>query len=185
MENKSFKSVAFGGFDKEEVIQYIQQAAQEAAAAQETLARENADLRAENSTLKEQLAQCTRERENAAREDGERHEKEVSALKAELEKLRPDAEAYQKVRDQVGDIECQARKRACELEASTTQRLNELVSNVQKQYQGMARAFNITAEQLTAELRKVEVNLSQLPRAMDQTGTELNDLASSICSTGE
>ena len=31
--------------------------------------------------------------------------------------------------------------------------------------------------QVTVELRKVEVNLSQLPRAMDQAGTELNELA--------
>ena len=38
-------------------------------------------------------------------------------------------------------------------------------------------SFESTASHVTAELRKVEVNLSQLPRAMDQTGTELNELA--------
>ena len=38
-------------------------------------------------------------------------------------------------------------------------------------------SFESTASHVTAELRKVEVNLSQLPRAMDQAGTELNELA--------
>ena len=33
MENNTFKSVAFGGFDKQDVIRYIEQSAREAAEA--------------------------------------------------------------------------------------------------------------------------------------------------------
>ena len=33
---------------------------------------------------------------------------------------------------------------------------------------------------MTAELRKMEVSLAQLPRTMDQTGTELKRLASTL-----
>ena len=42
MDTYSIKSVAFGGFDKQDVIRYIEQAAEQAAAAQEALQSENA-----------------------------------------------------------------------------------------------------------------------------------------------
>ena len=45
MENYPIKSVTFGGFDKQDVIRYIEQAAQQAAAAQQTLQDENENLR--------------------------------------------------------------------------------------------------------------------------------------------
>ena len=40
--------------------------------------------------------------------------------------------------------------------------------------------FETTASHVNSELRKVEVNLTQLPRAMDQSGTELNELAARL-----
>ena len=41
-------------------------------------------------------------------------------------------------------------------------------------------AFESTAGHVTSELRKIEVTLSQLPRALDQTGTELDALAARL-----
>ena len=38
------------------------------------------------------------------------------------------------------------------------------------------QTFESTASHVTGELRKVEVNLTQLPRAMDQAGAELDKL---------
>lgn len=178
MEIKNFRSVTFGGFDKEEVIQYVQKTAQENTDAQETLRRENSALREENEALKKRLEASLREQEEAARAEAEALRGNIRALSAELEELRPQALSYQEVRAQVGDIECQARRRAGELEAATTARLNALVSEIQRQYQEVAGAFDATAAQVTAELRKIEVNLSQLPRAMDRAGKELKELAS-------
>ena len=36
--------------------------------------------------------------------------------------------------------------------------------------------FKTTAAHVNSELRKIEVNLTQLPRAMDQSGAELKEL---------
>ena len=47
MDHYTFKSVAFGGFDKQDVIHYIEQAARESAANQEKLQHENDALRTE------------------------------------------------------------------------------------------------------------------------------------------
>ena len=56
MENNTFKSVAFGGFDKQDVIAYIERTSREAAAAQETLRQENEGLRQELEGQSSQLA---------------------------------------------------------------------------------------------------------------------------------
>ncbi len=180
MEIKNFRSVTFGGFDKEEVIQYVQKTAQENADEQEALRKDNSALREENEALKKQLEVSLREQAETARREGTELREKIRSLTAELEELRPQALSYQEVRSQVGDIECQARRRAGELESATTTRLNALVGDIQRQYQDLAGAFDVTAAQVTAELRKIEVSLSQLPRAMDQAGKEISELVSAV-----
>lgn len=193
MENNTFKSVAFGGFDKQDVICYIEQTAKEAAAVQERLQQENDGLRAEIQNalaqvegLRAQLTELQGEREQlladlsreqTARRALEPAKPEAERLAAEVEKLRPDAEAYAQFREQIGAIECEARKRAADLEASTVARLEQMIAVFQTQYQELVTTFDSAASHVTGELRKVEVNLAQLPRAMDQAGVELNELS--------
>lgn len=196
MENYTFKSVAFGGFDKQDVIHYIEQAARESAANLEKLQQERDSLQTEAESLRSQVrelqtrlevecslreqAQSQLEEEQAARQELEAGRDEAQRLRAELEKLRPEAEAYAQFRDRVGDIECDAHKRAAELEADTTARLRWIVELFRSQYGTLMSTFESTASHVTAELRKVEVNMTQLPRAMDQAGTELNELAAQL-----
>ena len=200
MENYTFKTVAFGGFDKQDVIHYIEQTSKETAERQDQLQQEKESLQTEAERLRSQLrelqtrldtetalreetqaqfdqARTKLEQEQAARQALESARTEAEQLAAELERLRPEAEAYAQFRDRVGDIECDAHKRAAELEASTLAKLRRTVDLFRAQYTALMSAFESTAAQVTVELRKVEVNLSQLPRAMDQAGTELNELA--------
>ena len=44
MDNYTFKTVAFGGFDKQDVIRYIEQASKESAADREKLQQERDSL---------------------------------------------------------------------------------------------------------------------------------------------
>ena len=199
MDTFSIKSVAFGGFDKQDVIRYVEQAAEQAAAAQKALQEENDSLRAEADALRQEAAslraqleeatarqaqlQSELSRESAARLELEKLkplEEEVSRLKQEVDTLRPDAEAYAQFRERIGAIECEARKRAADLEASTVAQLQQTVDLFRAQYQVLMSTFETTASHVNGELRKVEVNLTQLPRAMDQSGTELNELAARL-----
>ena len=193
MENYTFKSVAFGGFDKQDVVHYIEQASKEAAENQARLQHENVSLQAEAESLRSQVrelqtqleaesalleeAQARLAREQAARQVLEPCKAEAERLSAELERIRPEAESYAQFRDRVGDIECDAHKRAAELEADTTAKLRRAVELFRAQYVTLMSDFESAASHVTTELRKVEVNLAQLPRAMDQTGSELNELA--------
>ncbi|MEG0779497.1 MAG: hypothetical protein RRY95_05535 [Oscillospiraceae bacterium] len=196
MENNNFKTVAFGGFDKQDVVRYIEQTAAETAEVTEKLQQENDRLRRENTALQDELdtlrpqaqelrAANTRlvdERDRQSTE-GQRQNNvlqtmvpQVAALTKELEVLRPQAEAYAQVKEHIGSIECDARKRADELENATTARLQGLLTAYQKQYAELVSTFEVASAHVTGELRKVEVNLSQLPCTFDKTGAELAEL---------
>ena len=82
--------------------------------------------------------------------------------------------------EKIGAIECDARKRASDLELATIQQLQASVDLFREQYQILMSSFETTAAHVNNELRKVEVNLSQLPRTMDQPGSELNELMSRL-----
>ena len=196
MDNYSIKSVAFGGFDKQDVIHYIEKTAQEAAEVQKKMQEENDDLQAKVAAMEQEVAalrmrlgklsvqkdslQAELEQERSARQALEPLkplEAEVARLQAEADALRPDAEAYAQFRERIGSIECEAHKRAADLETATAVRLRKTVDLFREQYQTLMSTFEATAAHVNGELRKVEVNLTQLPRAMDQAGTELNVLA--------
>ena len=193
MENSIFKSVAFGGFDKQDVIRYIEQAAREASDAQEKASpgeRGPADRggdpagqgpgaggTARTETSARQTAQSELDRERTARKSLEDARAEADRLSAEIQRLRPEAEAYAQFRDRVGDIECDAHKRAAELEASTLTKLRRTMELFRAQYTELKSTFATSSDHVTAELRKMEVALAQLPRAMDRPGAELGELA--------
>ena len=196
MENYPIKSVTFGGFDKQDVVAYIERTAQAAAAAEQALREESERLRDQMEKQTEEIGELRRqieelsgqrdalrgqlEQETAARQALEplrALEEETACLRQELEALRPDAEAYAQFRVRIGAIECEARERAARLEAETAARLRRTVDTFRSQYLTLMNTFEGTAGHVTAELRKVEVNLTQLPRAMDQAGRELNELA--------
>lgn len=203
MDNYQIKSVAFGGFDKQDVISYIEKAATEAAALQQELRNEVEELRkqlsdteAERDVLRAELEQAQSGRsvaedrlaeESAIRTALEPLQEEVAQLRQEAEALRAerasllqDAQAYAQFREQLGAIECEARKRAADLEDATNARLRQTVDIFRRQYQILMSTFETTAAHVNSELRKVEVNLTQLPRAMDQSGLELNELAAQL-----
>lgn len=188
MDQYPIKTVTFGGFDKQDVIQYIERAAEAQRALQEEmdgLKEHLAVLQEENAAQSSQLEELTAERDRLrselTRETQARQELEtLKPLQAEVERLRPDAEAYAQFRERIGAIECEARKRASDLELATETQLRKTVALFQEQYQALMSTFEAAAGHVTGELRKVEVNLAQLPRTMDQSGAELKALSARL-----
>ena len=208
MENNTFKSVTFGGFDKQDVIHYIEQSAREAAEIQEHLQQENDGLRAQIQDLEARIAELEQRAENAEnhcrsleqklsqeratnqtlaqeKQTLEKEQEKLQTLTDEIQRLRPEAEAYAQFRDRVGDIECEAHKRSAALEAATVARMRQASDAFQSQYQTLMSSFQTTAAHVTGELRKIEVTLAQLPRAMDQPGAELKALQEMLERAGE
>lgn len=199
MENYSFKSVAFGGFDKQDVVRYLEQAAEKAAAAQRELETENEALRKqaegqseELESLRAQVAALTEERDGlqekltaqaAALADLEplrSLEQDMARLTAERDALKPDAERYARFRERLGSIECEARNRADDLEETAAAQTRRTLDEFRSRYQRLMSDFEAVSGHVNGELRKIEVTLSQLPRALDRTGTELDELAARL-----
>lgn len=192
MESYTFKTVTFGGFDKQDVARYVEQLTQEHSAALAALQEENAALKeknthleAENRSLRTQadaqaasLSQLSAQAEKlleevaALRDYPEKYE----ALRTEADGLRRDAEAYVEFRNRIGNIECEAQQRAAKLEADTQAQLRRMADSFRAQYEALTGTFDAAAAHVTAELRKVEVNLTQLPRSLDGVGRELEQL---------
>ena len=192
MESYTFKTVTFGGFDKQDVAHYIEQLTQEHSAALSALQEENAALKeksshleAANCALRTQadmqaasLSQLSAQAEKlleevaALRDYPEKYE----ALRTEADGLRKDAEAYVEFRNRIGNIECEAQQRAAKLEADTQARLRRMAESFRVQYEALTGTFDAASAHVSSELRKVEVNLSQLPRALDPVDRELEKL---------
>ena len=192
MESYTFKTVTFGGFDKQDVAHYVEQLTQEHSAALSALQEENAALKeksshleAENRRLRTQadiqaasLSQLSTQAEKlleevaALRDYPEKYE----ALRTEADGLRKDAEAYVEFRNRIGNIECEAQQRAAKLEADTQARLRRMAESFRAQYEALTGTFDAASAHVISELRKVEVNLSQLPRALDPVDRELEKL---------
>lgn len=189
MEQYPIKSVTFGGFDKQDVARYIEQLAQEKQQLQEEnaalqsqldAARQEADalqLQLQDAAAQEKQLETRTSELESARAEAERFRSDAQALQSEVDQLRGDAETYRQVRAHLGSMELEAQKRADKLENDTILALQQTVDLFRAQYQALMSTFETTSSHVTGELRKMEVNLSQLPRAMDQSGTKLNELA--------
>lgn len=199
MENYSFKTVAFGGFDKQDVARYLEQSSEKAAAEQRRLEKEIEDLRrqaAEQAEKVEQLEsevgrlsvqrdwlQSQLDTESAARKDLESLrslEQDIAQAKAEADALRPDAEAYARFRERLGAIECEARNRADHLEDAAADQTRRTMNAFQSQYQDLMELFHAASGRVTQELQGIQAALAQLPRNMDETEAALNALAASL-----
>ena len=136
------------------------------------------ELTAQRDGLREKL-----ESETAARADLEplrALEQDVARLTAERDALRPDAESYARFRERLGAIECEARNRADDLEEEAAAQTRRTLEEFRSRYSRLMSDFEAAAGHVNGELRKIEVTLSQLPRALDQTGAELNELAARL-----
>ena len=185
MEQYAIKSVAFGGVDKEDVARYIEQISQESGKLREerdVLQERLEQAEQEMAALRDQLQALTEAKERLEAENQRLApmEAESAQLREQLEALRPDAEAHVMLREQVGTIECEARQRAAELEERTVGQMRRATDQFRRQYQVLMNTVETASGHMTAELRKREVALAQLPRTMDQTGAELNQLAAAL-----
>ena len=146
MERSAIRSVAFGGFDKEDVARYIEQLSQETEKLREErdALQEKADcLEKEADELRTQVQELTKAREELSAEMARLAplEKENAQLKEQVEALRPDAEAHVMLRGQVGAIECEARQRAAELEEHTAGQMHKALDLFRQQYQILMSTF--------------------------------------------
>ena len=127
-----FRSAAFGGFHRQDVLDYLeritrenqtQKQALEQALAEEQAARAQAEARAQQAENKAAEAVADREAfEQTLAESRQAQEKitaalaeaeaQVAALREKVNDLEPGAESWRRIKDTAGDIEVSAHERA-------------------------------------------------------------------------
>ena len=209
MEN-TFRRAAFGGFNRQDVTEYITRTAREHSERLEQLEQDNASLRTqlegkvelerkmeELQRLCETTAQELAE-EKTAKEQYRRRLEETAAQMKRMEQLRQEAEEYSGVKEHIADIELDARRRADAMLADARAQSQALLADAQRkvqalrrttagelgelyeQYQRLTGGFQAAANHVTEELRRMDVAAGQLPLAFDKARAKLEKLKDSL-----
>ncbi len=194
-EEMQFRTVAFGGFHRGEVLDYIrnmtsryqdelEEARDELTAAEQKLQQVNAAAPADDRIGALERQTETLEAENTAlRREKDSLTEENRRLREQLAAWEPNVNSYGILRNQVGEIELDARARSAALLRQAEQQEQALYSRAEatlrrteqqfRQVQGNADA---TLAHLTTELERIQGELSALSDALDQDGAALADL---------
>lgn len=149
----NFKTCLFGGFDREDVISFIEKTSRESRERIEALQRENDSLQQMNQSMSGELQQMRQE--YAANCQQAQQAQELSAkaedlarrlaeVEAEAAALRAQAEEYQSLKEHIAEIEISAHRRTEEFRAAAVAQLRELIDT--------QRAWCIQAREQYAEI---------------------------------
>lgn len=161
----SFKTRLFGGFDREDVVTYIEKTAAENQTQLETLRAEVETLRkqrdeaaSENEALRGLTEEDAKLREENARLQAQlaQAQAEASALRSECEALRGPALEYQSLKEHIAEIEISAHRRTEEFRGKAIAELMQLIEQ-QRQWCAQQRdAYVRMTEGILQELRQAE-----------------------------
>ena len=187
----SFKTSMFGGFDRSDVIAYIEKTGREHEERVAALEAENETLRKENQTLENtqrvtqaQLLKmqdneetCRRLRRQLA--DAEARNQELEQRCAQL---KVQADEYESLKDHVAQIEISAHRRTEEFRGKAIAELMELVDGQRRWCTQQEAAYRQMNEGILAELRKAQCcvdecdlgNFQQFQESLRQLAETIN-----------
>ena len=196
MENNTFKGSLFGGFNREDVIDYIKKTSAESTARIESLegdidklCAQEQELRTQVSTLRGENDRLTQEHDTlraaldtaneeltALRAEAEALRAENASLRAENDKLRPMAEQYSTIKEHLAGIELDAHQRAEEYERGVHERLAAMIGDCRAHCDSVLSTLGNTCINVTGELRRAENSISSLPAAFNALRAGLEKL---------
>ena len=198
-----FRSVAFGGFHKQDVLNFVentakdhaqqlqelQQKLEEQGRQLESALNERDSLRAQTEQTGEELEQL-RARTEELTGRLERAESDRADLSARLDEmtekaagLEPDALAYRELKERTAGVELEAHRRAQEVEdqaAGQAQRVREGAQSwlkaLEQEYDRLRTETETTVAHAAAQLDRAGEALDQISRLMDRQAGQLEQL---------
>lgn len=198
MDNR-FRSAAFGGFNRQDVIDYLERSAkeheqqmQELRAQLEQAQQETEQLRGQLSQAREQVQQANNELERntadrqSAQEQSDllaRTQEELARLRGCIAQLEPDAAAYAAIKERTAGIELEAHRRAQaivdEAQAQVEQlrrEHNQWLERVERDYYDLRAQVGATVTQAASELERVRQGLDNISLCMTNQHSALDRL---------
>ncbi len=212
-----FRNAAFGGFNKQDVLDYLelmsrehreqlQQLQQELDQSQQrcndllqqqdqhdaqvkTMQRDAEGRQQQTDKVQTQLEQALSQLEQAKGEQeslrGQLAEKDavIRQLQEQVDKLRPDAEAYIAVKERSAGVELEAHRRAqgildqANAEAQQVQdQVKQWMNRVEREYSDLRTQVDATVSHAAGELEKVGKTLDQITQCLAQQDMALEGL---------
>lgn len=196
-----FRTVTFGGFQKQDVLDYLEKIAADHAerisALQRDLDRAHtasedashalsdqqnrvAALRAENQrmemeigTLQEEIKQLTQQRESLSKQVRDLTA-QINALNQSIRKLSPAAEAYENIKDRTAGIELEAHGRAHAIEAAAQAKAKKTRVELEGWFDKLESAYAKLQTDLEVTIAKASGELRQVEQGLDRFTNEFS-----------
>lgn len=186
----SFKTCLFGGFDREDVIAFIEKTARESQERIAALEREHEELKNSNASkeselylLRKQTIEQQEETQSSQelREQLEALQNRNAQLEQEAEQLRAQAQEYQSLKDHIAEIEISAHRRTEEFRAQAIAKLRDSIDEQRSWCEKSRQQYAALSEQFAEKLRQAQQTLSAPDMSgFDQMQQELQALSDSF-----
>ena len=186
----NFKTCLFGGFDREDVVAFIEKTSRESSERIEALVQENEELQRKSQSMESELL-LMREDYLVRSQQAERAatlEDQVTALTAKLASLeeetaalRRQAAEYQSLRDRIADIEISAHRRTEEFRAAAVAQLREMIAEQNAWCEAAKARYSELSYQFASKLQQAQAAVSQLDLGdVEDIQRRLQELSSSF-----
>lgn len=166
----NFKTCLFGGFDREDVVAFIEKTSRESSERIEALVKENEELQRKSQTMEKELLLMredymarSQQAERAAALEAQVAEltAKLAALDEETASLRRQAAEYQSLRDHIADIEISAHRRTEEFRAAAVAQLQQMIDEQNAWCEAAKARYSELSYQFASKLQQAQAAVSQ------------------------
>ena len=168
----NFKTCMFGGFDREDVVSYIEKTAKETQEKLDALETENAKLKADNEQIEQALRTMHAQTKQMKQEEQDQESLQqrldeaqaraaelavrCEALEAENESLRASANECAHLKEHIADIEINAHRRTEEFRAEAIEKLRAIIAQQRTWCQKQRGEYAFMSETILQDIRRAE-----------------------------
>ena len=168
----NFKTCMFGGFDREDVVSYIEKTAKETQEKLDALETENAKLKADNEQIEQALRTLHAQTKQMKQEEQDQETLQqrldeaqaraaelavrCEALEAENESLRASANECAHLKERIADIEINAHRRTEEFRAEAIEKLRAIIAQQRTWCQKQRGEYAFMSETILQDIRRAE-----------------------------
>lgn len=168
----NFKTCMFGGFDREDVVSYIEKTAKETQEKLDALETENAKLKADNEQIEQALRTLHAQTKQMKQEEQDQESLQqrldeaqaraaelavrCEALEAENESLRASANECAHLKERIADIEINAHRRTEEFRAEAIEKLRAIIAQQRTWCQKQRGEYAFMSETILQDIRRAE-----------------------------
>ena len=196
-EKGQFRTAAIGGFNRQDVLDYITRCAEESNGKIQALQEQANQLRREREDAARELEALRTEHQAAVeardaalvraesaeaglesqREELERLRREAAELRETVSRLQPEADAMEQLKHRLADIELDARARGEQIvqkadrEAQATrQAMEQIVGKTRQSFDVTRTDVEATVSHMVGEMERLIGMLNRLTTAFDENG---------------